>query len=216
MNLTPFRSALLAAALVVGAAPRGHATLLIAGQNLTPGIAISGTNIGDPGDLRGTVVVTDLVPFSFSGVSGGVTNYVIQQADNTYGFAWIISLDVTSQPLEQLRIGNFGAPFPLYGDFLLTTVGHAPDHIATFTDGLLNFLFFDSQLQAGETSSVMYLNPHARGYTRNVAYDLTAGNNASGAFTTFGPGAVPEPSAFLLAASGAVLLALRRRVRQLE
>jgi hypothetical protein len=212
MNLV--RRGVLSAIVLSLGNTSAFATLLTAGHSLSPGIPLSGTNIGDPGDLRGTVVASTLQPFLFAGESGSVTSEVILQADNTYGFAWIVSVDNTSTaPIGSLRLGFFGAPFPLYGDFLLpAALGPGPTHAGTFTDGLVNFVWFDSNfdenLQPGQTSALMYLNPHASAYAFNVIYDVTSGSNISALSSTFGP--APEPSTLLLLAAGALSLAWRR------
>ena len=113
-QLTMVVQALLAAATFALCVNSAEAVLLNPGDNL----ALPGTTVAAEPQLAGTVLVDDLIPFSFSAGSGlgNITGEVQQRivrssVDGTVDFYWRVVNDANSAAsISSFRVGHFVSP----------------------------------------------------------------------------------------------------------
>ncbi len=210
------------AILALAAAP-ANAVTLVAGSN-----SLGGTTFAAEPDLGGVVQEDVIDSYTINGDSGtlsaSVQSRVVLSNDGTYDFYWRIA-DIAFAPsgaggdafgIGALRIGNFGGSvLGENANFRTDGPGNQGPNVAlVFNPSTFNFNFA-AALRSGATSYFMFLDTDATHYSRTGVLDLAA--NGAGAIsnlgTTFGIGAVPEPStwALMLFGFGAVGVALRRR-----
>jgi hypothetical protein len=205
-----------------------HAVLLNPGDN---GIPLPGTTAAAEPQLAGTVIVDELIPFSFSaGVGAGNIVGAVQQrivrssVDGTLDFYWRVFNSVNSAAaIGSFRIGDFVSP-EYDADWRIDGLGgKAPDSATRFSgamDSFVNFNFnvFSTDpndgLLPGQSSYFMFLDTTATSYAKTAAYDLTnmVQNPISGIFAAYSPAVVPVPAAVWLFGSGLIgLLGIARR-----
>ena len=201
-----------------------HAVLLSPGDNL----ALPGTTVAAEPQLAGTVLVDELIPFSFSaGVGSGDITGTVQQrivrssVDGTLDFYWRVMSDPNSAAaIGSFRVGSFVSP-EYNANWRIDGLGDkAPDHAHRFTgseDTFVNFLFNGvpgDGLLAGQSSNFFLFDTTATNYAKTASFDLTGTGLGpiSGQFAAYSPSPVPVPAAVWLLGSGLVgLMGIARR-----
>jgi hypothetical protein len=215
--LTIVRQAVIAAALGLSTLP-AHAVLLSPGDF---GAVLPGTTVGAEPQLAGTVLVDEVIPFSFSaGIGlGDITGQVQQRVvrsdvDGTLDFYWRVFNDETSaSAIGSFRLGNFISPEYNANwrvDGLGDTAPSGADRFSGVYSSYVNFDFdvFSSDpaagLLPGHSSYFLLLDTTATNYAKTAAYDLTnmVQNPISGSFAAYTPAAVPVPASAWLFGSG--------------
>ncbi len=215
-----FSKSVVAALIMVAASSVGAVELTAGVWTPLPGDTVA----LDP-DLAGVVLEDDLQAFSFSAgagtVSGTVQSRVVRSdVDGTLDFYWrIVSDTASSAPIDGFRLGDFVTA--MYdADWRIDGLGDtAPAEALLFpgSGGFVNYRFTGagmSGITPGTSSYFMFLDTAALTYDRSARYDLTAGNDISGQFSTFAPSQVPEPASAALFGLGVAGLALARRRKQ--
>lgn len=222
-----FRKLCVAAAFGMSALS-AHAALLNPGDS---GIPLPGTTSAAEPQLAGTVLVDELIPFSFSaGVGlGDITGQVQQRivrstVDGTLDFYWRVMNDASSAAaIGSFRLGNFVSP-EYNANWRIDGLGDkAPDKADRFTGVKDSFVNFDYNvfstnvgdgLLPGKSSYFMLLDTSATNYAKTATFDLTnmQQNPISGQFAAYSPTVVPVPAAAWLLGSGLVgLVGIARR-----
>jgi hypothetical protein len=210
---------LVAAALGLSTLP-AHAVLLNPGDF---GVALPGTTAAAEPQLAGTVLVDELIPFSFSAgpglgdITGQVQQRVVRSdVDGTIDFYWRVMNDANSAgAIGSFRLGNFVAP-EYNANWRIDGLGDtAPSNADRFPGSGQTFVNFDFNvfstdpgdgLLPGHSSYFMFLDTTARNYAKTAMYDLTnmRQNPISGLFAAYTPTAVPLPATAWLFGSGLV------------
>ena len=184
--------------------------------------ALTGTTAAARPELAGLVLVDDLTPFSFSGVTGTVQNRVVRETGSgTLDFYWKVNVDASSTGtgVGAFRLADFGYSNLKDADWRIDGLGTvAPTtgrlfNSTSYPTGDINFLF-ERAVTAGAESRFFFLHTDATSFAKTAQFDmLTAGSEQlSGAMSTYAP-AVPEPESLALTAVGMAVVAgfMRRR-----
>jgi len=221
--------ALLAAATFTLCVTSAEAVLLNPGDNL----ALPGTTVAAEPQLAGTVLVDELIPFSFSAGSGlsNITGEVQQRivrssVDGTVDFYWRVVNDANSAAsISSFRVGDFVSP-EYNANWRIDGVGDiGPDAAHRFAgteSSFVNFLFGSnaagagSSLAPGQSSKFFFFDTTATNYAKTARYDMTGTGSGpiSASFAAYSPSTVPVPAAGWLFGSGVVALGgfLRKQV----
>lgn len=198
-----------------------HAVMLNPGDNL----ALPGTTAAVEPQLAGTVLVDELIPFSFSAgtglgdITGQVQQRIVRSSvDGTLDFYWRIMSDPNSAAaIGSFRVGNFVSP-EYNANWRIDGLGvKAPDHAHRFTgseDTFVNFLFGGSGLLPNESSNFFFFDTSATNYAKTALFDMTGTGTGpiSAQFAAYSPAAVPVPAALWLFGSGLLgMLGIARR-----
>ena len=225
--MAPTRPSAVAAAtalLLAGLATQAGAVTLDTNFAGAPFVdtALPGTKEVIRPELAGTVLVDQITPFTLGAISGEVQNRVVREtASGTLDFYWRVILDPNSTAggITAFRIGDFGFANLTDADYRIDGVGHDIETTArlfnpsTRPDGAINFLFA-SPLPAAEDSNFFFLHTDATNFAYTADYDLLAGNDITGLFSTFAPAAaVPEPTPASVLALGLLTLGWLRSRR---
>lgn len=228
IGLTAFSKMFVAAALGLSALP-AHAVLLNPGDILP----LPGTTVAAEPQLAGTVVIDELIPFSFSaGVGAGNITGTTQQrivkssVDGTLDFYWRVTNDANSSAaIGSFRIGNFVSP-EYNANWRIDGLGTvAPDSAHRFTgaqDSFVNFLFTGATgggLQAGQDSNFFFFDTTATNYAKTAFFDLTGTGvgGISGPFAAYSPAPVPEPETYAMMLAGLGMLGfVAKRRKQIK
>lgn len=229
MQLTMVVQAFLAAATFALCVSSAEAVLLNPGDNL----ALPGTTVAAEPQLAGTVLVDEIIPFSFSAGSGlgDITGQVQQRiirssVDGTIDFSWRLTNDANSAgAIGSFRVGDFVSPEynANWRDDGLGDVGPNAAHRFTGSQASsVNFLFGSDAAGAaggllpGKSSKFFFFDTTATNYAKTAKYDLTGTGLGpiSASFAAYSPSAVPVPAAGWLFGSGVVALGgfLRKQV----
>jgi hypothetical protein len=231
-KLTSYSKLVVAAALGLSALS-AHAVLLAPGA--TALLPTGTTEAAEPW-LAGTVIVDEMIPFSFSSgvvgagdITGTVQQRVVRAVDGTLDFYWKINNDANSPAaIGSFRLSNFVSP-EYNANWRSDGLGDkAPDEAHRFTgvkDSFVNFHFnvFSTApgdgLLPGHSSYFVFLDTTATNYAKTATYDLTnmAQNPISGQYAAYSPAPVPEPEtyAMMLAGLGMLGFAAKRRKQTL-
>ena len=214
-KVTMYNKALMAAALGL-CAHSTHAVLLNPGDNL----ALPGTTVAAEPQLAGTVLVDEIIPFSFGSISGQVQQRVVRSSsDGTLDFYWRVMSNANSTAgIGSFRVGDFVSP-EYNANWRSDGLGvHAPDRARRFTGvdaSSVNFLFEGGGLLANESSYFFFFDSTATNYAKTAFFDLTgtgSGGPISDSFAAYSPSAVPVPAAVWLLGSGLLgLIGIARR-----
>jgi hypothetical protein len=189
-------------------------------------LALPGTTAAAEPQLAGTVLVDEIIPFSFTN-DGGLSSGNVQQrvvrssVDNTIDFYWRIINGETSAPIGSLRVGDFIAN-EYNANFRVDGLGVvAPDSAHRFLDiqdTFVNFLFADG-VSAGQDSNFFFLDTTATNYAKTAIFDLTGTGNGgiSNVFAAYAPAAaVPEPEVYAMLLAGLGLVGFAARQKQVK
>lgn len=211
----------------------GLASVAAQAVTLSPNtsVALPGTTVAAESQLAGTVLIDEIIPFSFSAgaglgnITGTVQQRIVQSSvDNTLDFYWRVKNDIDSAaPIGSFRIGNFVSP-EYNANWRIDGLGDkSPDSAYRF-DGALdsyvnfNFNIFstnpDDGIQPGLSSNFFFLDTTATHYAKTATFDLTnmAQNPISPSFAAYSPAPVPVPAAVWLLGSGLLgLVGVARR-----
>jgi hypothetical protein len=226
-SLTRTSQVFIAAILSVSALS-AHAVLLNPGDF---GVALPGTTVAAEPQLAGTVLVDELIPFSFSAgpglgdITGEVQQRVVRSSvDGTLDFYWRVMNDANSAgAIGSFRLGNFVSP-EYNANWRIDGLGDtAPSNADRFPGSGQSYVNFDFNvfssnpedgLLPGHSSYFMFLDTTATNYAKTAAFDLTnmTQNPISGLFAAYTPTAVPVPASVWLFASGLVgMIGIGRR-----
>jgi hypothetical protein len=205
-----------------------HAVLLNPGDFA---ISLPGTTVAAEPQLAGTVLVDELIPFSFSAgtglgnITGQVQQRIVQSSvDGTLDFYWRVMSDASSAAaIGSFRLGNFVSP-EYNANWRIDGLGDkAPDEADRFSgafDSSVNFDFnvFSTNpldgLLPGQSSNFMFLDTTATNYAKTATFDLTnmQQDPISAQFAAYSPVPVPVPAAVWLLGSGLIgLVGIARR-----
>lgn len=193
-----------------------HAVLLAPGDITT----LPGTTSAAEPQLAGTVLVDDLIDFSFSAgpgagdIFGTVQQRIVSSSvDGTIDFYWrVMNAARSAAPIGSFRIGDFVSP-EYNANWRVDGLGvRAPDTAHRFTgtsDTFVNFLFSNGGLNPGESSNFFFLDTTATHFAKTAMFDMTGTGNGSisSSFAAYSPSAVPVPTAAWLLGSGLLGLA---------
>lgn len=184
--------------------------------------SLTGTTSAARPELAGLVLVDELTPFSFSGVTGTVQNRVVRETGTgTLDFYWKVNVDASSTGtgVGAFRLADFGYSDLKDADWRIDGLGTvAPTtgrlfNSTSYPTGDINFLF-ERAVTAGSESRFFFLHTDATSFAKTAMFDmLTAGTDQlSGPMSTYAP-AVPEPESLVLTAVGMAVVAgvMRRR-----
>lgn len=203
-------------------ATSAQAVLLSPGSGSVP---LPGTTVAAEPQLAGTVIVDELIDFSFSAgiglgdITGTVQQRIVRSSlDNTLDFYWRVMNDATSAgAIGSFRIGDFVAP-EYNANWRIDGVGDlGPDSAVRFAsplDTYINFNFdvFSTDpadgLLPGLSSNFMFLDTTATAFAKTAKFDLTnmQQNPISASFAAYSPVQVPVPASIWLFAFGLIIL----------
>lgn len=204
--------------LFMGASLNSAHAVLLTPSTSTP---LPGTTFAAEPQLGGTVLVDDLVDFSFAAyggtVFGTVQVRVVEAVDNTIDFYWRVKNNIESSgAIGSFRIGDFLTP-SYNANYRIDGLGDdAPDSAYLFSapyEGYVNFNFADGLL-AGSSSNFFFLDTNATAYAKTAFYDLTniGQTQISSSYSGYAPVYdVPAPASLGLMGLGLVALGVRRR-----
>jgi PEP-CTERM motif len=195
-----------------------HAVTFTVG-NILP---LPGTTVAAEPQLAGSVLVDELIPFSFASdaglISGTVQQRVVRSSvDNTIDFYWRVLNDAESAAIGSFRVGNFVSP-EINANYRTDGLGVlGPDSGHLFANGTdFNFLFSHG-LAGGQGSNFFFFDTTATNYAKTALFDLT-GTGAvgiSGPFAAYAPAAaVPEPETYAMMLAGLGLMGFIQRKKQ--
>lgn len=187
-----------AVGLLVGLCFSSHATIL------TPG----GTGL-DPAQAPGPAPIATLItPYSFGGISGTITSWVVRDPANplgglsfyyqavntgTEGISRVSTSDFGIIPGDPVDVSTITAPFDS------SVTGGVSPTIATRSTGVgtvVGFNFLGTEVLSGQSSVVLVVN------TAYQTFQMTAGSiidSSSVNVDILGPALVPETSTFVAA-----------------
>jgi hypothetical protein len=160
-------------------------------------------------------------------VTGTVQSRVVLGSDDTYDFYWRITVDADSfLPVLNMRLtglvpDTYNANFRLDGPGTVQPAFVAQGFHGDVTWAFGEYIAPSTQVFPGLESRFLFLDSDARAYAPVASFALESGRDTggsmmiqwggeSGAYATFGPTPVPEPSSGWLALCALGALALRR------
>lgn len=181
-------------------------TLTAQADLIGPGtmIGFNGTSEQLEPELAGTVLVDELIDFSFSGISGTVQQRVVRSSlDNSIDFYWRIVNDSSStEAISYFHLLSFDAPeygpnwrsdWP--GDKVPVAVFR---HFEPFESNVdFEFGFGADPLVPGTETRFFFLNTTATEFAKTASFTLANIDHSaeSNVFSTYEPKAVPLPAA---------------------
>ena len=226
MRMTSNTLSSLAVAAGLLAATAAQAVSLVPPVSPAPfaDTVLSGTTAAARPELNGVVLVDDLTPFSFNGISGTVQNRVVREnVAGTLDFYWKVNVAAgsTGGGISAFRLIDFGYGNLTDADWSIDGLGTFPAttgrlfNPASYPTGAINFLFSEP-VSADSSSRFFFLHTAATSYTKTASFDMLGGPSQalSGVTATYAPTAVPEPESLAMAAFGlAVAGVMLRRKR---
>ena len=221
-SLHDIRGMLLAMGLALGVYAAPASAVLLNPGDILP---LPGTTLAAEPQLAGTVLIDELIPFSFSAgtglgnITGNVQQRIVRSSvDGTLDFYWRIMNDPSSAAaIGSFRIGNFVSP-EYNANWRIDGLGVlGPDHAHRFAgsqDTFVNFLFGGGGLLPNESSNFFFLDTSATNYAKTAMFDMTGTGTGpiSAQFAAYSPSAVPIPAAVWLFGSGLLgLIGVSRR-----
>jgi hypothetical protein len=188
--------------------------------------AITPGNSGSPdvftGQPVGTLLASEITPFSISGAQGTLDSEVYEELGGTVDFYYQINVTTATDPI--LYNNDFG--FTGY----TTDIGYRTDGASlsggVFVDGTnipdslfratdrVAFEFPVTAIAAGESSTVLEIKTDATSFTSASAL-VSNDSQESSDLATFGPfgpiASTPEPASILQVAGGLIAIVLFRR-----
>lgn len=159
-------------------------------------VALTGTTVATEPQLAGTVLVDDLIPFSFNGISGTFQQRVVRSTvDNTIDFYWRINNDATSKATltqfhyQEKEVNDYGVTYNIgwRTDGIAGEV--APVKVTRFANNALaqggaQFDFFKSDqaivegagIKPGQSTPFFFID------TNKTSYEKTAQSLVSSVF----------------------------------
>jgi len=218
----PIKIGALAFLIFLGFPFNSANAVVLTPDTITP---LPGTTAAAEPNLAGTVIVDDLVDFSFAAyggiVSGAVQVRIVESVDSTLDFYWRVFNDEDSAgAIRSFRLGNFFTS-TYNANYRIDGLGDdAPDTAYLFSDpydGYLNFNFDRGGLRSGSSSSFFFLDTDATQYARTAIYDLAnlGHTQISGLFETYAPvNNVPAPTSIAMMGLGLLSLGFRKKCRK--
>jgi hypothetical protein len=161
-------------------------------------IATNGITLQEEPALAGTVIVDDLIPFSYGGKlpgggtyvnSGKVQARIVKRASGTLDFYWRVFSDGTSAvPLQAIEMLAFGTPADIFKfNYRIDGLGDVPTVQAARDPEVLYGIGFKGPLQPGQTSKFFFAETNAVSYSKNNPLTISDGHATSGNIMVYTP-----------------------------